>query len=133
VSWTSPDPWHCYECGADGLGGRTGADAHVTAVHAPKPAPVPVARGVVPDGVDPSAARAWVKTNGWPNIGQRGRLPQATIDAYLNQPRTQPARGIDLTVVDELYALGNSRIQVAHRLGVTLTALEKAESRRRRP
>lgn len=82
MTWTSPDPWHCYQCGADGLGGRLAFDAHVDE-HAPKPTPGRKPGPVVPAGVDSRAVRAWARNNGWPNLGHRGRLPQAAIDAYL--------------------------------------------------
>jgi hypothetical protein len=131
VSWISPDPWHCYACGADGLGGRPAADAHQRDKHTPPPPPV-VARGVVPDGIQAAAVRAWAKANGWPNLGRQGRLPQAAIDAYLHRPPDPRPRRVDLADVDELRALGNTTAQIADRPIVTVAAIEKAESRRRR-
>jgi hypothetical protein len=38
---------------------------------------------VVPDGIDSKQVRAWARVNGWPMLGDRGRLPQDAIDQYL--------------------------------------------------
>ena len=52
MTWTNPDPWHCYQCGADGLGGREAGDHHDRTTHAPKPKnPKPIG-SVVPEGID---------------------------------------------------------------------------------
>lgn len=38
---------------------------------------------VVPRGVDSARVRTWARLNGWPTLGDRGRLPAAAIDAFL--------------------------------------------------
>lgn len=131
MTWTSPDPWHCYACGAEGLGGREAGDFHDRTAHAPKPKnPRPIG-SVVPDGITSSDVRAWGRANGW-RLGNRGRLPQALIDQYVQaqQPK-RPRRIVDPEVIDELRALGESTAAIAHRLGVSVDAIAKAESRRR--
>ena len=82
MSWTNPDPWQCYVCGAEGLGGREAGDRHDRTAHAPRYNRNPVG-SVVPDGVSSADVRAWALVNGWPSLGTRGRLPQAAIDAYM--------------------------------------------------
>jgi len=49
-----------------------------------QPLKPPRGRGsVVPDGINSKQVRAWARSNGWPNLGDRGRLPQDAIDQYL--------------------------------------------------
>jgi len=128
VTWTSPDPWHCYQCGAEGLGGREAGDYHDRTTHAPKPRNQHPVGSVVPPGIRSADVRAWGRSLGRP-LGNRGRLPQDLIDAYVAAHKPRPV--VDLDVVDELRALGNSKAAIAHRLGVTEGAIDKAESRRR--
>jgi hypothetical protein len=123
--WTNPDPWECYHCGATGIGGRPAGEEHARTAHAPVPKPV---GPVVPEGICASDVRTWGNRNGW-NLGKRGRLPREVIDAYLAAHKPRPR--VDLEVVDDLRRLGNTTVQIAHRLGVTTDAIEKAESRRR--
>jgi len=79
TGYVSPAVFECAACGATGLGGRPALDAHITDRHA-----IPAA-GVAPDGVDPKALRAWALTHGWPTLGDRGRLPQDAITAYVRR------------------------------------------------
>ena len=140
MTWTSPDPWACY-CGATGLGGRPGHERHVDDHPAPKPEPVSagtrVLGPVVPDGVDSRDVRAWAKANGWPQLGQRGRIPQDAIDAYMagwgQTPQPDPRPRLNVEDIDELRSHGLTTEAIAQRLGVTRSAIEKAESRRRQP
>lgn len=37
---------------------------------------------VVPPGTDSRHVRAWARAHGWPNLGQRGRIPLDAITAY---------------------------------------------------
>ncbi|WP_043254038.1 histone-like nucleoid-structuring protein Lsr2 [Streptomyces sp. Tu6071] len=43
------------------------------------------ARGAKATGVgrDSSAVREWARKNGWPNLGNRGRVPREVEEAYL--------------------------------------------------
>lgn len=127
MTWTSPDPWECYQCGATGIGGRPAGESHA-AIHATPPPAKPGPKGVVPESVVAADVRAWAIRKGWV-LGSRGRMPQAAIDAYL--ATAKPRTVIDMDVVDELRALGNSTVQIAQRLGVTVGAINKAVSRRR--
>lgn len=82
MTWTSPDPWHCYQCGAEGLGGREAGDYHDRTAHAPKP-PNRTPRGsVVPAGISSAEVRAFGLEKGY-TLGDRGRLPQWLIDEYV--------------------------------------------------
>lgn len=82
MSWSNPDPWHCYQCGAEGLGGREAGDHHDRATHAPKPRNPRPTGSVVPEGIASAAVRAYGLAHGW-KLGNRGRLPQALIDEYV--------------------------------------------------
>ena len=130
-SWTTPEHWSCDVCPAAGYGGRFAKDRHIDTVHAPRPSIKPIRKpgSIVPNGIDSADVRAWGRANGWPTLGRRGRLPQELIDAYIVSHKPRPT--VDLDVVDELRALGNTTVQIAQRLGVTEGAIEKAESRRR--
>ena len=94
------DTWTC-PCGAEGINGRPALTRHVTVLHSTQLYPLhPVAdtpeglptgsirpgrgRGsVVPEGINPKLVRAWARGNGWPLLGDRGRLPQDAIDQYM--------------------------------------------------
>ena len=83
------DDWAC-PCGAEGNGGRDALARHGRVLHGARQIipldarDVPHVRGpVVPDDVDSHLVRAWARENGWPQLGDRGRMPQAAIDAYL--------------------------------------------------
>lgn len=80
--WSSPDPWACDVCPESGLGGKAAKDAHIDAEHIARPRRLP--GPVVPPGIPARQVRAWAKANGWPGLGQRGRLPQDAIDAYVS-------------------------------------------------
>lgn len=43
-----------------------------------------VDRAVVPSTIDSRHVRAWARAHGWPDLGQRGRIPAIAIDAYLD-------------------------------------------------
>jgi len=129
MTWTNPDPWHCYQCGAEGLGGREAGDHHDRTAHAPKPKnPKPVG-SVVPEGVNSCDVRAYGLENGW-QLGNRGRLPQALIDQYVAAQQAKP-RGINRDDLRELRDQGLHLEAIAQRLGTTVAAIEKAESRDR--
>ena len=90
------DEWTC-SCGAEGVNGEAGLLRHSNVMHGPRqlypvhPSEEPdvAPRGergpVVPEGTDPRAVRAWARENGWPHLGDRGRMPQEAIDAYLKE------------------------------------------------
>lgn len=78
-TYITPEVFECAACGATGFGGKPALDEHITDTHA-VPAP-----GVVPPGVDAKAVRAWALAHGWPHLGERGRLPQDAITAYVGQ------------------------------------------------
>lgn len=43
------------------------------------------------DGEQKKAMRDWARLNGWPNLGDRGRIPNDAVEAYHNQD-TAPAK-----------------------------------------
>ena len=59
MTWTNPDPWHCYQCGAEGLGGREAGDHHDRTAHAPKPKNPKPGGSVVPEGIASADVRAY--------------------------------------------------------------------------
>lgn len=124
--WTSPDPWQCYECGREGIGGRAAGEHHQRTAHAPEPDKP--RRAIVPVGVDARDVRTYGLEHGW-KLGKRGRLPQALIDDYLASLKPRPT--VDVEVVRELRGHGLTTAAIAQRLGVTEGAIEKAESRAR--
>lgn len=46
---------------------------------------------VTPPGIRSCDVRFWARANGWPQIGENGRLPQAAIDAYVAAHPTEVA------------------------------------------
>lgn len=125
MTWSSPDPWQCYACGATGLGGHPAQDAHVREHHTP---PAPKVKGsVVPAGIDSRDVRAFGLANGW-KLGGRGRLPQDLIDQYV--AHHMPAPRVDLDQVDDLRHLGYSTHEIANRMGVLPESITTAEQRR---
>jgi len=94
------DDWTC-SCGAAGINGEAALLRHSNVMHGPmqlyplRPldgeephASAGAVRGpIVPEGVYSRLVRAWARENGWPLLGDRGRMPQEAIDAYV---RTHP-------------------------------------------
>ena len=131
--WVSPDPWACDVCPAKGRGGRSGKDAHIIEHHMASPSNPKAskpAKGVVPEGVDPAAVRAWAKENGWPNLGCRGRLPQQAIDNFMAARAARPAIHHAEQLLEDWtftwdHHRGDLRI-AAPRLGMSVSALSRA-------
>lgn len=99
VGTVNGDTWTC-PCGAEGINGRPALSRHVTVLHDTGLYPLhPVAdtpedrpdiirpergRGsIVPEGINSKLVRSWARANGWPLLGDRGRLPQQAIDQYM--------------------------------------------------
>lgn len=43
----------------------------------------PASRGKSESGLDIPAVRAWARSNGWPNLSDRGRIPREIQEAYI--------------------------------------------------
>jgi transcriptional regulator with XRE-family HTH domain len=93
---------------------------------------VPPPQGSLKDHAAAVSARAWARREGWPS-------PLAWDDDLIDDPAARPDFGVKVTRqaalsedCDELLRLGLTLDQVAERLGVTRSYLDKARQRAKR-